>query len=66
MPIYFISETKSATQKWTFEVLAETQDEALRMVQDGEVDPDSYEVEDDPFEGSYYSVDGEEEEEKVK
>jgi hypothetical protein len=66
MPIYFISETKSATQKWTFEVLAETQDEALRMVQDGVVDPDSYEVVDDPFEGSYYSVDGEEEEEKVK
>ena len=56
MPIYFIS----------FEVLAETQDEALRMVQDGEVDPNSYEVDDDPFEGSYYSVDGEEEEEKVK
>jgi hypothetical protein len=60
MPIYYITETKSALQKWSFEVLAETQEEALRMVQDGEIDPTDYEVDEDPFEGSYYSVDSEE------
>ena len=61
MPIYNITETKSAIQKWSFAVYAENQDEALRMVQDGEVDPVDYIVDEDPFEGSYYSVDSEEE-----
>jgi hypothetical protein len=60
MPIYNITETKSAIQKWSFVVEAENQDEALRMVQDGEVDCDDYIVDEDPFEGSYYSVDSEE------
>jgi hypothetical protein len=60
MPIYNITETKSAIQKWSFAVLAETQDEALRMVQDGEIEPVDYIVDEDPFEGSYYSVDSQE------
>jgi hypothetical protein len=61
MPIYNITETKSAIQKWSFAVLAETEEEALRMVQDGEVEPVDYIVDEDPFEGSEYSVDSEEE-----
>jgi hypothetical protein len=62
MPIYHISETKSAIQRWSYVVLAETQEEALRRVQDGEVQHDYYDVDEDPFEGSYYSVDSQEDE----
>ena len=62
MPIYNISETKSAIQRWSYVVLAETQEEALRMVQDGVVDHEYYVVDEDPFEGSYYSVDSQEDE----
>jgi hypothetical protein len=66
MPRFNITTSAPARYYWYYEVEANTKEEAERMVLDGEVDPDSYEVEDDPFEGSYYSVDGEEEEEKVK
>ena len=39
MPIYNITEIKPATQRWEFVVEAENEEEALRMVMDGEVDP---------------------------
>jgi len=60
MPIYHITETKPAILRWFFEVEAENQEEALRMVQDGEIEHTGHDVDEDPFEGSMYSVDSDE------
>lgn len=56
MPIYSITETKPALQRWEFTVMAENEEEALRMVKDGEVDPEDYFVDEEPFESSDYHV----------
>lgn len=56
MPIYNITETKPALQRWEFTVMAENEEEALRMVKDGEVDPEDYFVDEEPFESSDYYV----------
>lgn len=56
MPVYNITETKHAIMRWEFTVVAEDEDEALRMVQNGKVDPESYFVDEDPFESSDYEV----------
>lgn len=56
MPVYNITETKPALQRWEFTVEAENEEEALRMVKDGEVDPEDYIVDDEPFESSEYDV----------
>lgn len=62
MPIYYITETKPAILRWEYEVLAENEAEALRMIQDGEVSHTDFFTDEDPFEGFMYSVDSEEEE----
>lgn len=56
MPVYNITETKPAILRWEFTVQAENEEEALRMVKDGEVDPEDFYTDDDPFESSDYSV----------
>jgi hypothetical protein len=55
MKKYTIIETRPALCTWTFEVEAETEEEALRMVEDGEVDPDDYDV-DNTFYDSQFIV----------
>jgi hypothetical protein len=66
MRIYHITETKPSILVWKYAVVAETQDEALLMVQNGEVEPVNHYDEEDPFEGSMYSVDSDEEVEDKK
>ena len=61
MPIYHITETKPAIQHWEFTVEAENEDEALHKVMNGEVDAEDFITDEDPFEGSEYSIDSEEE-----
>lgn len=61
MPIYSITETKPAILRWEFEVLADNEEVALQQVMDGKIDPVAHFTDEDPFEGSYYSVDSEEE-----
>lgn len=46
MKKYTIIETRPALQIWTFEVEANSEEEALRMVENGDVDPEDYEVDD--------------------
>lgn len=59
MPVYSITETKPAILRWEFTVFAENEEEALRMVMDGKVDPESYFTDEDPFESSDYNVEEE-------
>jgi hypothetical protein len=49
MPTFRITESAPAAYYWYYEVVAETQEEAERMVEDGEVDPydTEYEVSND-------------------
>jgi hypothetical protein len=56
MPVYHITETKPAIQRWEFTVTADSEEEALHKVMDGQVDPIDYVTDEDPFEGSHYSV----------
>ena len=56
MPVYNITETKPAILRWEFTVMAENEEEALRMVKDGEVDPDEFLTDEEPFESSDYHV----------
>ena len=55
MPKFNITETKPAILYWEFEVEAETQEEALRMVMDGEVDAIEHDWR-ETFELSEYEV----------
>ena len=55
MPKFNITETKPAILYWEFEVEAETQEEALRMVMDGEVDAIEHDWE-ETFDPSEYEV----------
>lgn len=66
MRIYYITETKPAILRWEFSVVAENEEEALMKVMKGEVDPEDHFTDEDPFEGSYYSVDSDEEYEEEK
>ena len=56
MPVYNITETKPAILRWEFTVMAENEEEALRMVMNGEVDPDEFLTDEEPFESSDYNV----------
>lgn len=56
MPKYNITETKPAILRWEFTVEAENEEEALRMVMDGEVDADEFLTDEEPFESSNYNV----------
>lgn len=62
MPIYHITETKPVVKRWFFSVVAENEEEALLSVAEGKVDPVSEDYDEDPFEGSEYSVDSQEDE----
>lgn len=44
MKKYTIIETRPALQIWTFEVIADSEEAALALVENGEVDPEDYEV----------------------
>lgn len=59
MPIYNITETKPATMYWEFTVIAESEEEALRMVQDGEVESDNYYTQEDAIGDSEYTIEEE-------
>lgn len=59
MPVYYITETKPAILRWEFVVTAETEEEALHKVMDGQVDPTEHFTDEDPFESSEYSVEEE-------
>ena len=59
MPVYYITETKPATMRWSFTVHAENKKEALRMVQDGEVDPMDCVTEEHEWKDSEYEVEEE-------
>ena len=56
MPLYYITETKPATMSWYFTVHAENEEEALRMVQDGECDPYDFSTEENDCVESSYEV----------
>ena len=45
--IYKITQTMQATQYWTYEVEANSQEEALNKVSDGDVDPIDYGIDSD-------------------
>ena len=62
MPVYYISETKSAILRWEYAVTAENEKEALQKVMSGAEDPIDHFTDEDPFEGSYYSIDSQEDE----
>lgn len=44
--VYKITESRVATQYWTYEVEAENEEAALMLVQGGTIDPIDYTVED--------------------
>ena len=46
MKKYTIIETHPALQVWTFEVEANSEEEAIQMIENGDVDPEDYEVDD--------------------
>lgn len=56
MPKFKITETKPAILRWEFTVEAENEEEALRMVMDGEVDVAEFVTDEEPFESSHYNV----------
>ena len=49
--IYKILETRQAVQYWTYEVEANSKEEAILLVQDGEVEPIDYTIDTDDFQG---------------
>ena len=61
MKKFTIIESKPAIQVWRYEVEAESQEEAVEKIMNGEVDSDDYWCDDDPFEGFEYEVESEEE-----
>lgn len=56
MKKYTIIETRPALQVCTFEVEANSEEEALQMVENGEVDPEDCEVDSTYFGSSEYIV----------
>jgi hypothetical protein len=67
MPIYNITETKPAILRWDYTVFAQSEEEALEMIQDGKVEAENYSVDEDPFESFDYEIEEEDygQEEKV-
>ena len=61
MKKFSILESNHAIQCWRYEVEAESQEEAIEKIRNGEVDSDDYWVDDDPFESFEYEVESEEE-----
>jgi len=61
MKKFSILESKASIQCWTYEVEAESEEQALEMIREGLVDHNEYWVDDDPFESFEYEVESEEE-----
>lgn len=61
MKKFTIIESKPSIQVWSYEVEAESQEEAIEKIMDGLVDHDDYWVDEDPFERFEYEVESEEE-----
>lgn len=65
--LFRIRETRPAVQVWEYEVMAESKEQALETVMNGDAEVMNYEIEDawcDPFEDANYDiqVDGDEDE----
>lgn len=54
MPIYQIKETKQAIEVWEYEVVANSQEEAMEKIIEGTVEPVGYYVVGDEFEDCEY------------
>ena len=66
MKKFSIIESNHAIQCWRYEVEAESKEEAIEKIRNGEVNSDDYWVDDDPFESFEYEVESEEEVEDAK
>ena len=51
--IYYIQETQPAIQTWYYEVEAESEEQALRLVDDGMVECVDYDVDSDHYSGNF-------------
>ena len=60
MKRFKILETKHAIQTWYYEVEAESEEQAIEKIMEGQVDHQDYWVDDDPFESFEYEVESEE------
>ena len=56
MKKFIITETRPATYTWMYEVEAESEEQALEMVMDGQVDPFNTDVEAADYEDSEYEI----------
>ena len=45
MKKYTVTQSSTAVQTWTFNVEAESEEQALKLAQSGDIDPDDYTVE---------------------
>lgn len=45
MKKYTVTQSSTAVQTWTFNVEAESEEQALKLAQSGDIDPDDYIVE---------------------
>ncbi len=61
MKKFSILESKSCIQVWQYEVEAESEEQALEKIMNGEVDNEDYWVDDNPFESFEYEVESVEE-----
>ena len=50
---YHIMQTQPAMQVWHYEVEAESEEVAIRMVEEGSVDCVDYQVDCDPYDGNF-------------
>ena len=66
MKKFKITESTHAIQCWSYEVEAESQEEAIEKIRNGEVDSYDYWVDEGPFERFEYEVESEEEVDDVK
>ena len=56
MPIYKITETKTAILRWEYTVSAEDEEEAIDLIQSGQVEADGFFTDEDPFGDHEYDV----------
>lgn len=61
MKKYTITQTAPALQIWTYEVIANSEEEAIEMVEQGDAECVNYEVDGEPFDGGDIVVEGVEE-----
>lgn len=61
MKKFTIIESKPCIQVWSYEVEAESAEQAVEKIREGLVDHDDYWVDEDPFERFEYEVESEEE-----